>query len=166
MKNIIEKIKLKIRKQNSRNVVYYTSIGILVAFFLFVLITTIIQTSMVGINELNAPILIWIITQPYVGVFFIPFMLLLSYICWFITTVAKPVTIDKVKSDCRTLFENNEVNKDEYEILYKTLNEANQRKLELIKQKQEEINKLMNEQLKLANEIKTSEVENEKEKDQ
>lgn len=138
-----EKIKIKIRSLNHKNIIYYICMGILIAIFLFVLITTIIQTEWVGHDDINAPILIWMITQPYVGVFFMPFMILVIYICCFIISVGKPVTIRKVKNDVRTLFENNDIKKNEYEAVFETLESAEARNLKELKAKEEQIKALI-----------------------
>lgn len=137
--NTIEKIKNKIKATNKKknNICYYVSISILIAIGFFVFITMILQTNWFGIKELSVPILVWIISQPLVGVFFLPFIFLLSYVCWFIISVGKPVTLKQVLSDLRTLYENEEITKQEYEETFKNLTEASQRKeLEKIKQKE------------------------------
>ncbi len=154
----IEKVKRKIKSINAaNNLLYYICLWIMIIMFVFILITTIIQTNWVGIGGLQAPILIWMVSQPYVGVFFIPFMMLSIYICSFIVSVAKPATIAKVKADSRLLWENNKINKKEYESIYDTLDIAEIRNKEeeakTIQEAHENLNKLV-EQRKQQQEAK------------
>ncbi len=116
----LEKIKNKIKELNKskNNLLYWISVSIIVLIGIFVFITMIIQTQWVGINTIECPILVWIIASPSVGVFFLPFILLLSYVCWFIISVGKPITIKRVMNDSRSLYENHEINKNEYESIY------------------------------------------------
>ncbi len=146
----IDKVKQKLKAINAKNnLLYYICLWIMIIMFVFILITTIIQTNWVGIGGLQAPILIWMVSQPYVGVFFIPFMMLSIYICSFIVSVAKPATIAKVKADSRLLWENQLIHKPEYESIYETLDKAeirnNEAKAAEIKATQEKIAELLQE---------------------
>ena len=122
-----EKIKNKIRQLNNKNIVYFICMGILITIFIFVFLTTIIQTNWVGIDNYFCPILVWMISQPYVGIFFLPFLITIICICSFIVNVGKPVSIKKVKNDIRTLYENQQISKEEYESIYQNLENANKR---------------------------------------
>ncbi len=122
-----EKIKNKIRQLNNKNIVYFICMGILVTIFIFVFLTTIIQTNWVGIDNYFCPILVWMISQPYVGIFFLPFLITIIYVCSFIVNVGKPVSIKKMKNDIRTLYENQQITKEEYEQIYQNLENANKR---------------------------------------
>ncbi len=122
-----EKIKNKIRQLNNKNIVYFICMGILITIFIFVFLTTIIQTNWVGIDNYFCPILVWMISQPYVGIFFLPFLITIIYICSFIVNVGKPVSIKKMKNDIRTLYENQQISKEEYESIYQNLENANKR---------------------------------------
>ncbi len=138
----LEKVKQKIKQINKNNTLYKVCLWILVVIFIFVLITTIIQTQWVGIEGQWVPILIWIVSQPYVGVFFLPFLLTVIYVCYFVISVARPVTIQKTKSDVRTLFEEEQIVKEEYETIYKNLVTAEVRFKEREKQKAEELKQI------------------------
>ena len=122
-----EKIKNKIRQLNNKNLVYFICMGILITIFIFVFLTTIIQTNWVGIDNYFCPILVWMISQPYVGIFFLPFLITIIYVCSFIVNVGKPVSIKKMKNDIRTLYENQQITKEEYESIYQNLENANKR---------------------------------------
>ena len=122
-----EKIKNKIRQLNNKNIVYFICMGILVTIFIFVFLTTIIQTNWVGIDNYFCPILVWMISQPYVGIFFLPFLITIIYVFSFIVNVGKPVSIKKMKNDIRTLYENQQITKEEYEQIYQNLENANKR---------------------------------------
>lgn len=122
-----EKIKNKIRQLNNKNLVYFICMGILITIFIFVFLTTIIQTNWVGIDNYFCPILVWMISQPYVGIFFLPFLITIIYVCSFIVNVGKPVSINKMKNDLRTLYENQQITKEEYESIYQNLENANKR---------------------------------------
>ena len=122
-----EKIKNKIRQLNNKNIVYFICMGILVTIFIFVFLTTIIQTNWVGIDNYFCTILVWMISQPYVGIFFLPFLITIIYVCSFIVNVGKPVSIKKMKNDIRTLYENQQITKEEYEQIYQNLENANKR---------------------------------------
>ncbi len=122
-----EKIKNKIRQLNNKNLVYFICMGILITIFIFVFLTTIIQTNWVGIDNYFCPILVWMISRPYVGIFFLPFLITIIYVCSFIVNVGKPVSIKKMKNDIRTLYENQQITKEEYESIYQNLENANKR---------------------------------------
>ena len=122
-----EKIKNKIRQLNNKNLVYFICMGILITIFIFVFLTTIIQTNWVGIDNYFCPILVWMISRPYVGIFFLPFLITIIYVCSFIVNVGKPVSIKKMKNDIRTLYENQQITKEEYEQIYQNLENANKR---------------------------------------
>ncbi len=141
----IDKIKNKIRQLNTNNYVYYICMGLLITIFIFVLITTIIQTNWVGIDNYYCPILVWMISQPYVGIFFLPFLITLIYVCSFIVNVGKPVSIKKVQNDIRVLFENKKLTKEEYEQIYQNIENALAREIEAKTKLKNEVLKLINE---------------------
>ena len=159
----LDKIKQKLKTANSRNIIYIACLAILVMISLFILITIIIQTDWVQIKGIQSPLLIWMIVQPHVGVFFIPFLILIIYICSFIVSVAKPITIKKIKTDSRILFENDEIEKNDYETIYETLTKAEIRKIEKEKMKEEEIKRIIQAEIKAEQQEK--EVKDVQEKD-
>ncbi len=148
MNSTWDRIKRKIKTLNTKNILYCFAKWILVLVFLFVLVTTIIQTEWIQFKGTNVPLLIWMVGQPYVGVFFLPFLILVIYICYFIVSVAKPITIKNVKSDVRTLFENDDIEKIDYEKLFENLNEAEKKQIARQIAKKEELKKLVQEEIK------------------
>lgn len=139
----IDKIKNKLKQFNKQNnnLLYWISVGILAAIGVFVFITMILQTNWFGIKEANYPILVYIVASPRIGIFFLPFILLLSYVCWFIVSVGKPVTIQQTQNDSRSLYENGDIVKDEYELIHDCLDTAKERKRKANQDKLKEISR-------------------------
>lgn len=131
----MDKIKKKLRLSTNNAKIYFLAQMVLNLQLIFVILTTILQTNWFGYKE-QMPILSWIVAKPYVGIFFLPFMILATYVCWFICATIKPATIQQAKGLSINLLEQELIDKETHDLIYELYSKQE------IKNKKEYLEKL------------------------
>lgn len=144
----MEKIKTnriikKIRSLNKLkdNLLYKICFFITIIITTFLIITTILQINWLCWDEYPQPVLTWICARPLVGVFFIPFIIVVLSFCIWVLIIARPITLKSVLNDTATLLEYDDITKKNYDAIANELQEAkvaNDMKEELKKQQLEQ----------------------------
>lgn len=131
----MKKINRKIKKLNMKidDLLFWISFAILITIGFFIFITTILQTNWFGRNDF-LPVIVFISAQPYVGVFFLPFIILLSLISLYVCIICKKITIDDGIDVTRNLMENEEITKEDFSKIYDLLKNAKKQKEIRVKQ--------------------------------
>lgn len=127
----MEKIKTnrvikKIRSVNKLkdNFLYKICFFITIIITTFLVITTILQINWLDWNEYPQPVLTWICARPLVGVFFIPFIIVVLAFCIWVLIIARPITLKSVLNDTATLLEYDDITKKNYDVIANELQEA------------------------------------------
>ena len=140
----------KINKNHDR-ILFKIAVTIFSLICTFIVICTILEMQWLDPNYELEPVLVWICKQPFIGAFFLPFLILILLICQFILVVSKPVTIDSVASNLLTLREYNDITKKGYETMTQILEEEKKLLIERRRIEAAEMLKMMaqKEQLKV-----------------
>lgn len=101
--------------RNHDRVLYKLALGIFILLVAFVCLCVILQMNWFDSRYPIVPVLVWLCQQPFIGVFFIPFILLLAGVCQFIMFCSKPVTIDTLVTDASTLKMYDDITKRAYD---------------------------------------------------
>lgn len=120
----------------------------------FLIITTILQINWLDWNEYPQPVLTWICARPLVGVFFIPFIIVVLTFCIWVLIIARPITLKSVLNDTATLLEYDDITKKNYDTIANELQEAkiaNEAKEEARKQQIEQVKKTLLEDSNVTN---------------
>lgn len=116
----------KIRSINKfkENLLYKICFAVTIIITAFLVITTILQINWLDWNEYPQPVLTWICARPLVGVFFIPFIIVVLTFCVWVMIIARPITLKSVLNDTATLLEYDDISKKHYDAIANELQEA------------------------------------------